>query len=51
MEQLKTTTGMTSQEIRENIKDLIVETVMNNDNVEIIKSHVLVLNSIYDLVV
>lgn len=50
MEQIKELTGLTAEELRKEIKGMIVESVMNNTDNNVIKKRVMILNALYDLV-
>lgn len=50
MEQLTTLTGLTKDQLRDNLREIIAECVINSADLEITKRHVIVLNAICDLV-
>lgn len=50
MEQLTTLTGLTHEQLRDNLREIMTECVINATDLEITKRHVIVLNAICDLV-
>ena len=42
--------GLSMDEVRDTILEMVVETTMNNSDLEIIKKHTIVLHTLYDLI-